>query len=84
MGEPVTIEDPDGEQHDPAARNARPQTTSFRSVRAGIRRVAGCATSTRFAGHASETADAETQHLYQDHSMSPQRTILIFHEKSAV
>src|SRR5262249_8547377 len=45
----------------------RIQTTSTRAVRARIRRVAGCATPTGFAGHAGATANLKlTFHL--DHS----------------
>src|SRR5262249_5454769 len=45
----------------------RIQTTSTRGVRARIRRVAGCATPTGFAGHAGATANLNlTSHL--DHS----------------
>ena len=48
--------------------SARLQTTSTGGVRASLRRVAGCATSTGFAGHASATANSQlTFHL--DHSM---------------
>ena len=51
-----------------AACIARLQATSPRGVRACIRRVAGCATSTSFAGHASTEAGLElTFHL--DHPM---------------
>src|SRR6185369_13085512 len=55
-------------QHHQAACIARLQATSPRGVRACIRRVAGCATSTGFAGHASTEAGLElTFHL--DHPM---------------
>src|SRR5262249_30258064 len=54
-------------QHDQAPRLNRIQTTSTRGVRARIRRVAGCATPTGFAGHAGATANLKlTFHL--DHS----------------
>src|SRR6185369_8357350 len=57
-------------QHHQAACIARLQATSPRGVRACIRRVAGCATSTGFAGHASTEAGLElTFHL--DHPMGP-------------
>src|SRR5499433_1637713 len=54
-------------QHDQAPRLNRIETTSTRGVRARIRRVAGCATPTGFAGHAGATANLKlTFHL--DHS----------------
>src|SRR5438128_5419024 len=43
-------------QYDQAACLARLQATSTRGVPARLRRVAGCATPTGFAGHASATA----------------------------
>ena len=55
-------------QHDQAACIARLQATSPRGVRACIRRVAGCATSTSFAGHASTEAGLELT-LHLDHPM---------------
>ena len=55
-------------QHDQAARIARRQATCTGSVRTSLRRVAGCATSTGFAGHAS--APANSQLTFQlDHSV---------------
>src|SRR5262249_28650737 len=54
-------------QHDQAPRLNRIQATSTRGVRARIRRVAGCAPPTGFAGHAGATANLKlTFHL--DHS----------------
>src|SRR6476619_6373128 len=47
---------------------ARLQATSPRGVRACIRRVAGCATSTSFASHASTEAGLELT-LHLDHPM---------------
>jgi hypothetical protein len=44
-------------QHDQAPRLNRIQATSTRGVRARIRRVAGCAPPTGFAGHAGATAN---------------------------
>jgi hypothetical protein len=44
-------------QYDQAACLTRLQATSTRGVRARLRRVAGCATSTGFAGHAGATAN---------------------------
>jgi hypothetical protein len=44
-------------QYDQAACLTRLQATSTRSVRARLRRLAGCATSTGFAGHAGATAN---------------------------
>src|SRR4051794_35389295 len=55
-------------QHDQAACIARLQATSPRGVRACIRRVAGCATSTSFASHASTEAGLELT-LHLDHPM---------------
>ena len=55
-------------QHDQAACIARLQATNPRGVRACIRRVAGCATSTSFAGHASTEAGLELT-LHLDHPM---------------
>src|SRR5262245_14368250 len=43
-------------QHDQAARLARIQTACTGGVHTGLRRVAGCATSTGLAGHAGATA----------------------------
>src|SRR5712672_503297 len=54
--------------HDQAACIARLQATSPRGVRACIRRVAGCATSTSFASHASTEAGLELT-LHLDHPM---------------
>src|SRR4051812_45298036 len=51
-----------------AACIARLQATSPRGVRACIRRVAGCATSTSFASHASTEAGLELT-LHLDHPM---------------
>ena len=48
--------------------SARLQATSPRGVRACIRRVAGCATSTSFASHASTEAGLELT-LHLDHPM---------------
>src|SRR2546421_10287768 len=54
-------------QYDQAACLARLQATSTRGVPARLRRVAGCATPTGFAGHAGATANLKlTFHL--DHS----------------
>ena len=44
------------------------QATSTRGVRACIRRVAGCATPTGFAGHASATANLKLT-FHPDHSL---------------
>src|SRR5262249_5371599 len=62
-------------QHDQAARLNRIQATSTRGVHARIRRVAGCATPTGFAGHAGATANLElTFHL--DHSAGADHFLL--------
>jgi hypothetical protein len=62
-------------QHDQAARIARIQTTSARGVRARVRRVASCATSTGSAGHAgAQTAFKLTFHL--DHSVGADHRVL--------
>src|SRR5262249_43435989 len=54
-------------QHDQASRLNRIQAASTGGVRACIRRVAGCAPTTGFAGHAGATANLKlTFHL--DHS----------------
>src|SRR5512144_2791192 len=68
-------------QHDQAACIARLQATSSRGVRACIRRVAGCATSTTFAGHASTEAGLElTCHL--DHPMGSHHWLIGEHRMS--
>src|SRR5262249_24758306 len=46
----------------------RLQATSTRGVRARLRRVAGCATSTGFAGHAGATANLKLT-FHPDHSV---------------
>src|SRR5262249_18872322 len=55
-------------QYDPAACLTRLQATSTRGVRARLRRVAGCATSTGFAGHAGATANLKLT-FHPDHSV---------------
>src|SRR5271155_255802 len=55
-------------QHNPAASIARLQATSTGSVRASIRRVAGCTTSTGSAGHASAELNSKLT-LHLDHPM---------------
>src|SRR3954451_21525987 len=55
-------------QRDPSSRIARLQTARTGGVHARIRRVAGFATSSGFAGHASATASLELT-LRLDHSM---------------
>src|SRR5262249_4565119 len=61
-------------QHDQAPRLNRIQATSTRGVHARIRRVAGCATPTGFAGHAGATANLKlTFHL--DHSTGADQTL---------
>src|SRR5262245_60878393 len=55
-------------QYDQAACLTRLQATSTRGVHARLRRVAGCATSTGFAGHAGTTANLKLT-FHPDHSM---------------
>jgi|SRR6516164_7998422 len=67
--------------HDQAPRLNRIQTTSTRGVRAHIRRVAGCATPTGFAGHAGATANLKlTFHL--DHSAGADHKAIVKCEKN--
>src|SRR5262249_11309307 len=61
-------------QHDQAARIARIQAASTGGIRPCLRRVAGCATPTGSAGHASATASLKlTFHL--DHSVRANQII---------
>src|SRR5262245_28289429 len=55
-------------QYDQAACLTRLQATSTRGVRARLHRVAGCATSTGFAGHAGATANLKLT-FHPDHSV---------------
>jgi transposase InsO family protein len=57
-------------QHGQAPRLNRIQAPSIRGVRACIRRVAGCAASTGFAGHAGATASLKLT-FEVDHSAGP-------------
>src|SRR5262249_43204530 len=63
-------------QHDQASRLNRIQAASTGGVRACIRRVAGCAPTTGFAGHAGATANLKlTFHL--DHSAGADQFLLL-------
>src|SRR5271155_2523200 len=65
-------------QHNPAASIARLQATSTGSVRASIRRVAGCTTSTGFAGHASAEVNSKLT-LHLDHPMgADQHEVIVY------
>jgi hypothetical protein len=61
-------------QHDQAACLTRLQATSTRGVRARVRRVAGCATSTGFAGHAGATANLKLT-FHPDHSVGANQVL---------
>src|SRR6516162_3843433 len=70
-------------QHDQAPRLNRIQTASTRGVRARIRRVAGCATPTGFAGHAGATANLKlTFHL--DHSAGADQPQMVLEEGDVI
>src|SRR5262245_23673372 len=58
-------------QHDQAARLNRIQATSTRGVRARIHRVAGCATPTGSASHASAAANFKLTFLGPQQVISP-------------